>query len=98
MITSFYPPYNFGGDGIFVQRLANELAARGHLVDVVHCLDTYQLLSLNYARQPYRDHPYVTVHGLHSPLGPLSPLINHQTGTALLKRRQLRALLERDYD
>jgi hypothetical protein len=30
MINTFYPPYNFGGDGIFVQRLSNELVRRGH--------------------------------------------------------------------
>ncbi len=32
MITTYYPPCNFGGDGIFVQRLSNELARRGHHV------------------------------------------------------------------
>jgi hypothetical protein len=26
MITTFYPPYSFGGDGIYVRRLSNELA------------------------------------------------------------------------
>jgi len=98
MVTTFYPPFNFGGDGIFVQRLSNELASRGHQVDVVHCVDTYRLLSLDLARHSYQDHPNVTVHGLRSPFGPLSPLVNHQLGSALLKRRQLRALLDRDYD
>ena len=43
MITTFYPPYNFGGDGVFVQRLSNELARRGHLVEVIHCTDAYRL-------------------------------------------------------
>ncbi|MGH7835592.1 MAG: hypothetical protein ACREQK_18255 [Candidatus Binatia bacterium] len=32
MITTFYPPYNFGGDGIFVHQLSNELARRDHQV------------------------------------------------------------------
>jgi len=32
MICTFYPPYNFGGDGIFVHRLSNALAAAGHRV------------------------------------------------------------------
>jgi hypothetical protein len=35
MITIFYPPYNFGGDGVFVHRLSNELARRGHHVRAV---------------------------------------------------------------
>ena len=30
MITTFYPPQNFGGDGIFIHRLTNELAKAGH--------------------------------------------------------------------
>ena len=35
MVTTFYPPHNFGGDGIYVHRLSNELARRGHRVTVV---------------------------------------------------------------
>ena len=35
MITTFYPPYAFGGDGLFVYRLANLLARRGHEVHVI---------------------------------------------------------------
>ena len=34
MITTFFPPHNFGGDGIFVQRLSHELARRGKYVEV----------------------------------------------------------------
>src|SRR5215813_644896 len=36
MITTFYPPYHYGGDALFVQQLSNELAARGHQVEVIH--------------------------------------------------------------
>jgi glycosyltransferase involved in cell wall biosynthesis len=42
MITSFYPPYNYGGDGIYVHGLSNALAERGHQVHVIHCLDAYR--------------------------------------------------------
>lgn len=45
MLTTFYPPYNFGGDGIGVQRLSRALARRGHRVTVVHDADAYNLLS-----------------------------------------------------
>src|ERR1700682_4580848 len=38
-ITTFYPPYNFGGDGIAVQRLARALIRRGHCVTVIHDVD-----------------------------------------------------------
>ena len=45
MITTFYPPYSFGGDGNFVQALSRGLAARGHSVDIIHCVDSYQSLA-----------------------------------------------------
>jgi hypothetical protein len=43
MVTTFYPPFNFGGDGITVRRLVNTLAERGHHVEVVHCVDAFDL-------------------------------------------------------
>ena len=43
MVTTFYPPYHFGGDGIFVYRLSELLASRGHKVDVIHSADAYHL-------------------------------------------------------
>ena len=45
MISTFYPPYNFGGDGLYVWLLSNELARRGHSVTVIHCLDSYAALA-----------------------------------------------------
>ncbi|HTW67189.1 MAG TPA: glycosyltransferase family 4 protein [Bryobacteraceae bacterium] len=97
MITTYYPPYNFGGDGIFVHRLSNELARRGNLVDVIHCVDAYRLA----APAPstgYRDHPNVTVHGLKSRLGRLSPLATQQTGFPLMKSRRIQAILSKGFD
>lgn len=97
MITSFYPPYNFGGDGIFVQGLSTELARRGHTVDIIHCIDTYRL-SAPQPKQGYADHPNVTVHGLTSSFGMLSPLATHQTGLPLLKSNRIRAILKKGFD
>ena len=45
MLTTFYPPFNFGGDGIGVQRTANALVKRGHQVTVIHDVDAYQWLA-----------------------------------------------------
>jgi glycosyltransferase involved in cell wall biosynthesis len=98
MVTTFYPPYNFGGDGIFVHQLSNELAERGHHVEVVHCRDAYQFLSGKTPSAPYQDHPNVTVHGLKSSAGFLSPLCTQQTGRPVLKSSRLRAILERPFD
>jgi hypothetical protein len=43
MVTTFYPPYTFGADGVFADRLANALAGDGHQVHVVHDRDAYEL-------------------------------------------------------
>jgi glycosyltransferase involved in cell wall biosynthesis len=98
MITTFYPPYNFGGDGIFVHRLANELARRGHPVDVIHCADAYRLLAGGEPREGYTDHENVTVHRLRSRLGFISPLATQQTGYPLFKLAQIQKILRKGFD
>lgn len=98
MITTFYPPYNFGGDGLFVQDLATALAARGHEVHVIHCRDAYDALADRPPTAPYPAIPGVTVHGLDSPVGALSPLATQQTGRALFKRRAIASVLATGFD
>jgi glycosyltransferase involved in cell wall biosynthesis len=98
MITTFYPPYNFGGDGIFVHQLSNALARRGHKVDVIHCIDSYRLLAGAEPNGIYDDHPNVTVHGLKSPFGVLSPLATQQTGLPLFKAARIKKILEKGFN
>jgi glycosyltransferase involved in cell wall biosynthesis len=98
MVTTFYPPYNFGGDGIFVHRLSNALAQRGHQVEVIHCIDAYRLLARQQPVTPSDDHPNVTVHGLESPFGFLSPLATQQTGVPFFKAARLRQILDSGFD
>jgi glycosyltransferase involved in cell wall biosynthesis len=98
MITTFYPPYNFGGDGIFVHRLSNELARRGHRVDVIHCIDSYRMLARQGPARTYDDHPNVTVHGLESRFGFLSPLATQQTGFPFFKSGRIRQILDQGFD
>ncbi|MBA2524651.1 MAG: glycosyltransferase family 4 protein [Pyrinomonadaceae bacterium] len=95
MVTTFYPPYSFGGDGIFVYRLVNELAQQGHRVEVVHCVDAYRALSSKDASYGHDDeaHPNVTVHRLHSRAGALSPFITQQTGHPGLKAKRLKEII-----
>jgi len=93
MITTFYPPYAFGGDGVFIHRLANTLARRGHEVDVIHCIDSYRSLAKSALPASRANQPGVTVHGLRSTTGILSPLATHQTGYPLFKARKIRAIL-----
>lgn len=45
LVTTFFPPYNFGGDGVHVHRLAGLLAGRGHRVRVVHAPGAFAALA-----------------------------------------------------
>jgi glycosyltransferase involved in cell wall biosynthesis len=92
-LTTFYPPYSFGGDAMYVYRLAHALADEGHSVDVVHCVDSYHLLHRGAPPLRVSEHPGVTRHALESGAGWLSPLLTQQTGHPLLKRRRLDAVL-----
>ena len=97
MVTTFYPPYHFGGDAIFVQALARALVTRGHHVEVVHCEDAYRLRGKKQAAVQI-EQDGVVVHRLRSSFGMLSPLITQQTGKPGVKTTQLRAVLDRDFD
>jgi glycosyltransferase involved in cell wall biosynthesis len=98
MITTFYPPYSFGGDGVFVQRLSHELARQGHTVEVVHCVDSYHLLAGGRPAPEIDPPPGVKVHRLHSRYGPLAPILTHQTGRPLLHAPRLREILAQGFD
>ena len=95
MLTTFYPPYSFGGDGITVQRLAQALVRHGHHVTVIHDTDAYRAL----AHDPIPERPDVdedagvTVIRLRSRLGALSPLLVQQFGRPMLHASRLRHLL-----
>lgn len=100
MVTTFYPPYNFGGDGIFVRQLAMALAGIGHEVRVIHCEDAFRLKSN--APDPglparYEDNG-VEVCRLKSLCGALSPLLTQQLGSPVLKASELHRLLDDGYD
>lgn len=100
MVTTFYPPYNFGGDGIFVRELALSLARLGHYVRVIHCEDAYRLNANSSdpgLPQRYNDQG-VDVCRLKSSMGPLSPLLTQQLGHPGLKTGALVELLKDDFD
>lgn len=96
-VTTFYPPYNFGGDGILVQQICEALARRGHEVDVVHCIDAYRLKG-SPVENAISDPPNVHRHSLRSGKGLLSPLVTQQTGRPGFKRRKLMDILAQRYD
>lgn len=95
MVTTFYPPYSFGGDGIAVQRLSRALVRDGHQVTVVHDVDAFRALhSGTVADRPVLDDDEgVTVIRLQSRLGVLGPLLVQQCGRPVVHAAQLRRLL-----
>jgi len=98
MVTTFYPPYHFGGDATYVRALSRALTARGHSVEVVHCVDAYHLAGQPVPPPATSVEDGVVVHRLKSRWGPLSPLITQQTGHPGLKSAALRDLLNQDFD
>jgi len=98
MVTTFYPPFNFGGDGIFVQQLSNELAKRGHQVEVVHSPDVYHILAGGGQSAAGTDHPNVTVHRLRSRFSFLSALATQQTGFPFFMSTRLKTILGSRFD
>jgi glycosyltransferase involved in cell wall biosynthesis len=98
-ITTFFPPYSFGGDATYLYRLVNALAQRGHEVDVVHCADSYHALHPGPPPNEFPNHPGVTVHKLKSRYGLFSPLISQQTGSTWPKTTRIReVLLSKKFD
>jgi glycosyltransferase involved in cell wall biosynthesis len=99
IVSTFYPPYNFGGDGIYAHRLANGLAREGHRVTVLHSPTAYEMLAGGAPADPYDDLPEVRVQPVRTPLGALGLLYVHQVGRPGPQASELRRWLEREsYD
>lgn len=98
-LSIFYPPYSFGGDAMYLYRLVNAQARRGHQVDVIHCADSYHALEPRTPTKEFPNHRNVTVHTLRSGWGTLSPLLTQQTGGAWFKKnRILEVFLGKKFD
>lgn len=90
-LTTFYPPYNFGGDGIDVQRTARVLAGLGHDVTVIHDTDAY--VGMTGAEPPPAEpDPLVNVVALRSVIPRIATLLTHQLGRPTIHRARLQAL------
>lgn len=98
MVTTFYPPWSFGGDGQYVRRLAHALARRGHLVDIIHDADAYRLLSGGDHPSPPAEPAGVTVHSLRSRAPMLSCLATQQLGRPVVHGQRIREILSHPFD
>jgi glycosyltransferase involved in cell wall biosynthesis len=97
MVTTFYPPYNFGGDGILVERLAHALAADGHEVHVVHDRDAFELVSGTTDDLPRPPRDGVTVHTIRRPRSARAELLlSHQLGRPSGAHKTIAEMLDRE--
>jgi len=94
MLTTFYPPHNFGGDGIAIQRLSRALVRRGHEVTVMHDVDAYNVLNRGDEPGPGKEPEGLRVVGLRSGAAGLSALLTQQLGRPVLTGRRI----ERELD
>lgn len=94
MLTTFYPPYHFGGDAMGVQRLSRALVRRGHRVTVIHDADAYRALADGPEPVPVKEPEGLTVHRLESRHGKLSSLLTQQTGRPVVHGNRIRRILE----
>ena len=93
-LTTFYPPHNFGGDGIGIQRLARGLVRAGHQVTVGYNAEAFEALSSRPAPPAAAEPAGLEVVPIRSGLGMLSLLATQQTGQPAFFGAQITALLD----
>lgn len=96
-VSTFYPPYHFGGDAILTQSICEALLRRGHDVTIVHAADAYALRGAPIV-DALDDPPGLRRITLRSALGALAPVVTQQTGRPALLHRQLTEALSHEYD
>lgn len=92
VVTTFYPPYSFGGDAIDVELWAGALARRGGAVTVVHDENAFLARASAPENRQHTPEPGVEVIGLRSRLGRIGLLVGHQTGHPVVHGTELRDL------
>ena len=95
-VTTFYPPFAFGGDGIAIQRLAQALARRGYEVTVVHDADAFAVLGGGVVEEPAPDPFGVRIVTLRTRHPLFSTLLTQQTGHPVVNGPALERLLDHD--
>jgi len=99
LVTTFYPPCNFGGDGRYVRSFAHALARAGCDVEVIYDADAWRAVGGNAQIPPPLPEPSgVTVHALSSRWATGSTLLTQQFGTPVIQRAAIAAILDRGFD
>ena len=99
MVTTFYPPLNFGGDGQYVRRLAHALARRGCEIEIIHDADAWTVGAGGAPMPPPEaEPPGITVHRLQSRFPMIATTLTHQLSRPVVHAAELKRLLARDFD
>ncbi|MDH4348997.1 MAG: glycosyltransferase, partial [Gemmatimonadota bacterium] len=93
-LTTFYPPHNFGGDGIGIQRFARGLVKAGHEVTVIHDVDAFNALHSGPEPTAAPEPQGLEVIGLRSGVGMLSSLLTQQAGRPVVNGRRIAKILD----
>ena len=94
MLTTFYPPFNFGGDGIGIQRLSRALVRQGHQVTVVHDVDAFNVLHRGPEPEADPIADGVDVRSLRTRMKFISSLMTQQLGRPIVNGHRIRAILK----
>jgi glycosyltransferase involved in cell wall biosynthesis len=94
MLTTFYPPHNFGGDGIGIQRLSRALARLGCEVTVVHDTDAWRVLADGPEPEPATETAGIEVIRLKSGAPLFATLLTQQVGRPVVNGGRIAKLLD----
>lgn len=102
VVTTFYPPCNFGGDGNYIRNFVHSLARRGCEVEVIYDADAWSV-GTSALRPPPLPAPIaqpagVKVHQLQSRWPLASTLLTHQTGRPIVQHSAIEAILATGFD
>jgi glycosyltransferase involved in cell wall biosynthesis len=102
VVTTFYPPCNFGGDGNYVRNFVHSLARRGCEVEVIYDADAWKV-GQSVLRPPSAPAPVpqpagVTVHQLESRWPLASTLLTQQTGRPIVQHSAIESILAKGFD
>jgi glycosyltransferase involved in cell wall biosynthesis len=94
MLTSFFGSHSFGGDAVYVDRLARALLRRGHQVCVAYSNDAYRTVRNRVADAPYAPPPGLEIISLEASFPMLAPIAAHQLGRPAFLSPALHRLLQ----
>jgi len=98
LVTTFYPPYSTDEDGLYIQRLANALAAAGHNLTVVHNPSAIGLAPRSLLRTSNSDHPAIRNVAMTTSGRLAGLLVLHQSGRPWGLTRKLATVFDQRFD